>query len=432
MDARNTGALIAARRKALGLTQKQLAERLLVSDKAVSKWEVGASYPEVTLLPPLAQILGLTVDELLAGEVRDEEPPPEDSAESAAPQDAPPEDGRPHGKAAAFSPAAFLPPQDYLADRLGSTDDKLLLATAVLILAAAYCGRPYGWLAAVRNLVIILVVYIAFRVWHSKQRGRFAVLGLDTAVSGRRALLADQLFGTVWAVVLLCALYFTVLYAMLGTENELAQIDRYHVVLDMTEIHVTGEAVWFGGWYAFASVPLCLALVGLFALAYRRMTMETRFRPLAVVLPVLPALAGAGVIAWQRVQTALANIPAYGDALSVVSEREALKETLETAGQGVQTGAAIVLAVLFVALLVLWRVTHGRVPLVSAIMLAVYAAIWLPTGALWLDIGYEEFIQVGGTEDITIQLVGLMILLLLTALCAGIALFADSLRRQKA
>lgn len=432
MDARNTGALIAARRKALGLTQKQLAERLLVSDKAVSKWEVGASYPEVTLLPPLAQILGLTVDELLAGEVRDEEPPPEDSAESAAPQDAPPEDGRPHGKAAAFSPAAFLPPQDYLADRLGSTDDKLLLATAVLILAAAYCGRPYGWLAAVRNLVIILVVYIAFRVWHSKQRGRFAVLGLDTAVSRRRALLADQLFGTVWTVVLLCALYFTVLYAMLGTENELAQIDRYHVVLDMIEIHVTGEAVWFGGWYAFASVPLCLALVGLFALAYRRMTMETRFRPLAVVLPVLPALVGAAAVGWQRVQTALANIPAYGDALSVVSEREALKETLETAGQGVQTGAAIATAVLVVAFLVLWRVTHGRVPLVSAIMLAVYAAIWLPTGALWLDIGYEEFIQVGGTEDITIQLVGLMILLLLTALCAGIALFADSLRRQKA
>nr|WP_300187562.1 helix-turn-helix domain-containing protein [uncultured Agathobaculum sp.] len=43
MDARNTGALIAGRRKALGLTQKQLAERLLVSDKAVSKWENGDS-----------------------------------------------------------------------------------------------------------------------------------------------------------------------------------------------------------------------------------------------------------------------------------------------------------------------------------------------------------------------------------------------------
>lgn len=65
-------------------------------------------------------------------------------------------------------------------------------------------------------------------------------------------------------------------------------------------------------------------------------------------------------------------------------------------------------------------------------MLAVYAAIWLPSGALWLDIGYEEFIQVDGTEDITIQLLGLSLLLLLTVLCAGIALFADSLRRKKA
>lgn len=44
MDAKNTGALIAERRKALGLTQKQLAERLLVSDKAVSKWENGVSH----------------------------------------------------------------------------------------------------------------------------------------------------------------------------------------------------------------------------------------------------------------------------------------------------------------------------------------------------------------------------------------------------
>lgn len=433
MDARNTGALIAARRKALGLTQKQLAERLLVSDKAVSKWEVGASYPEVTLLPPLAQILGLTVDELLAGEVRGEEPPPENNAEAAAPQDATPEeDGRLHGKTAAFLPEAFLPPQDYLADRLGSTDDKLLLAAAVLILAAVYCGRPYGWLAAVRNLVIILVVYIAFRVWHSKQRGRFAVLGLDTAVSRRRALLADRLFGTVWTVVLLCALYFTVLYAMLGTENELAKIGRYHVVLDMIEIHVTGEAVWFGGWYAFASVPLCLALVGLFALAYRRMTMETRFRPLAVVLPVLPCLVGAGVVAWQRVQTALANMPDYGEALTPYSKQYAFKQMIVDAGQRMCIGVGIVVAVLVVALLVLWRVTHGRVPLVSAIMLAVYALIWLPSGALWLDIGYENFINVGGTEDITIQLFGLIILLALTALSAGIALFADSLRRKKA
>lgn len=44
MDAKKTGALLAARRKALGLTQKELAGRLMVSDKAVSKWETGVSH----------------------------------------------------------------------------------------------------------------------------------------------------------------------------------------------------------------------------------------------------------------------------------------------------------------------------------------------------------------------------------------------------
>lgn len=377
----------------------------------------------MTLLPPLAQILGLTVDELLAGEVRGE---PEQE-QTAAPEDTPPEDGdRLHGKAAAFSPEAFL---DYLADRLGSTDDKLLLAVVVLILATAYCGNPYRALTALRNLVIILVIYIAFCVWHSKQLGRFAALGVDTTVNSRRARMSNRIFGSVMLSVVALALLSYMANLWIG--RKVAKIDRYHVVLNAIDVHVTSETAWLGV-YALAYVPLGLALVGLFALAYRRMTKETRFRPLAVVLPVLPCLVGAGVVAWQRVQTALANMPDYGDPISLVSECNAFEQVLQTAGQGARTGAAIVTAVLVVILLVLWRVTHGRVPLVSAIMLAVYALIWLPSGALWLDIGYENFINVGGTEDITIQLFGLIILLALTALSAGIALFADSLRRKKA
>lgn len=430
MDARNTGALIAQRRKALGLTQKQLAERLLVSDKAVSKWEVGASYPEVTLLPPLAQVLGLTVDELLAGEAQQPEQAADEAAADAAPQDAPLEDGGgPRGKAAAFSPEAYLPPREYLTDRLGGTDDKLLLAAVVLILAAAYCGRLLGQGAVLRDLVIVVIAYVAFRVWHGKQRGRFAALGVDTTVSRRRARMADILFSIVWLVVAL-AVWPGQQVKWLLSAYEIARIGRYKVVLDAVNVHITNETAWLGV-YVLAYVPLGLALVGLFALAYRRMTTETRFRPLAVALPVLPALAGAAVIAWQRVQTALAHMPDYGEALSMVNERAALKETLETAGQGARTGAAIVLAVLVAVLLVLWRAGR-RVPLVSAVLLAVYAVIWLPSGALWLDIGYEEFMQVGGTEDITFQLFGLLLLLLLTALSAGIALFADSLRRKKA
>ena len=68
MNKEKTGALIAELRKEKGLTQEQLGEKLFVTDKAVSKWERGASAPGVDLLEKLAEVLGVTVTELLAGE----------------------------------------------------------------------------------------------------------------------------------------------------------------------------------------------------------------------------------------------------------------------------------------------------------------------------------------------------------------------------
>ncbi len=65
MDSGKTGALIAEARKAMGLTQRQLAETLHISDRTVSKWERGAGFPDVALLEPLADALGLTVRSLL-------------------------------------------------------------------------------------------------------------------------------------------------------------------------------------------------------------------------------------------------------------------------------------------------------------------------------------------------------------------------------
>lgn len=62
------GHFVAARRRALGLTQKELGDRLFVSDKTVSKWERGASLPNIALLQPLAEVLDVSVSELLNGE----------------------------------------------------------------------------------------------------------------------------------------------------------------------------------------------------------------------------------------------------------------------------------------------------------------------------------------------------------------------------
>ncbi|MDE7219711.1 MAG: helix-turn-helix domain-containing protein [Oscillospiraceae bacterium] len=61
------GTFLVQLRKEKGMTQKDLAERLFVSDKAVSKWERGLSLPDISLLQPLAALLDVTVTELLSG-----------------------------------------------------------------------------------------------------------------------------------------------------------------------------------------------------------------------------------------------------------------------------------------------------------------------------------------------------------------------------
>lgn len=66
MNKERLGAFIGERRRELGLTQRELAERLHVTNKAVSKWECGISYPDVTMLEPLASALELRVEELMA------------------------------------------------------------------------------------------------------------------------------------------------------------------------------------------------------------------------------------------------------------------------------------------------------------------------------------------------------------------------------
>ena len=62
-----TGAIIKAMREKQGFTQKELAERLSISDKAVSKWETGRGLPDIALIDALARELGVSVAELMSG-----------------------------------------------------------------------------------------------------------------------------------------------------------------------------------------------------------------------------------------------------------------------------------------------------------------------------------------------------------------------------
>lgn len=73
MNENKTGTFISALRKEKELTQAQLAAKLNVTDKAVSRWETGKGMPDSSLLVPLANILGITVNELLLGEIIPEE-----------------------------------------------------------------------------------------------------------------------------------------------------------------------------------------------------------------------------------------------------------------------------------------------------------------------------------------------------------------------
>ena len=68
MNQKHFGLIITKLRKQHRMTQEKLAQKLNVSSKAVSKWETGMGYPEITLLPKIAAVLGVSVDFLLTGE----------------------------------------------------------------------------------------------------------------------------------------------------------------------------------------------------------------------------------------------------------------------------------------------------------------------------------------------------------------------------
>lgn len=71
MDAKITGKFIGLLRKERGMTQTALAEKLNISNRTVSKWENGDGFPDITILPELADALSVSVDELLKGKKSD-------------------------------------------------------------------------------------------------------------------------------------------------------------------------------------------------------------------------------------------------------------------------------------------------------------------------------------------------------------------------
>ena len=335
MDAKKTGALIAARRKALGLTQKELAGRLMVSDKAVSKWETGAGYPEVTLLPLLAETLGITVDELLAGEVRADAPAPE----PAAPQ---PSDIQ----------------RAYAAEKLADADDKLLLGGIILLLPLVYWVQFFAYLTPYGLLVTALCIAL-FCVcfgWHSKRRSRLTALcQTDTERSRRRCRLLGILFGGISAAALLRSILgYCLLHGIYPHYGEIdaAGSRRFDVFIrsGRTYDNDSVEAVLIR-LYPLLPVVLFSLLIVAAVLTYRRMEAETRFHPGLCAVSTVLAWAVTAAMLICRFRMVYALEPAdYG--VSLLTIHEPLEKQAEQLAErfGI-VWAAVVLAVVLLAVL---------------------------------------------------------------------------------
>lgn len=167
MDSEKIGAFVAARRKAMEMTQQQLAQALGVTNKAVSKWERGLGLPDITALPELAAALGVSVDELLAGEAAAEQPQaPENLGAAQAPVPGL-EEKAPQGPL--FCVADILTPQ----------------ARALAACAGRHTARR-RWV--VRILFALLVLSGATVLWLAGRRGDTGLYAL-AAVEGALAVL---------------------------------------------------------------------------------------------------------------------------------------------------------------------------------------------------------------------------------------------------
>lgn len=144
MEAKTMGRFIAALRKANGLTQKDLAEKLNVSDKSVSRWERDEGAPDLSLIPVIAEVFGITCDELLRGERKPESQRQEPVAEEP------------------LTPKADKQRQRLLKASMTKYRSRVLIAAAIAylgLIAAMICN--FAFQRASLGFFIALIFYLA-------------------------------------------------------------------------------------------------------------------------------------------------------------------------------------------------------------------------------------------------------------------------------
>ena len=181
MDPKKTGAFIAALRRGKNMTQEDLAGAIGVTDKAVSRWETGRGFPDISLLSALAAALGVTVNELLAGE-------------PIAPGDRDKEDG------------AVLDALKYMRGMGRKSVSALLVAAGVILLPIVlFCigvRGPLQWSLAACGVVLIAAGIALPRLPHFSLRNGGPSPGTARGCSICAAVLALGLEISPWSAVL--------------------------------------------------------------------------------------------------------------------------------------------------------------------------------------------------------------------------------------
>ncbi len=158
MDKKTLGSFISALRRAQGLTQQEVADRLMISNRAVSRWERDEAMPDITLLPAIADLFGVTVDELLRGErLRTTESAPTDTstADTANGEPTPPPRPEPDPRALRGLRAMM--------NRTLSRFRTLMILAIALSAAGLFImvGVSYGFYRPVIGFVLLLLFALA-------------------------------------------------------------------------------------------------------------------------------------------------------------------------------------------------------------------------------------------------------------------------------
>lgn len=270
MDNQRMGQFISELRKEKQMTQKELAEKLLITDKAVSKWERGLSCPDISLLPQIAELLGVTIGELLNGE--------RGNAGSEA-------DERNLNSALQYADTAVQRKIKSLRDIYAQVFSLMLLCSIVTCLI---CDMAIGGSLSWSFLVIGANVFswlVFFPVIKFRKGGVTATLVsfsifivpylwvLDKLISGNSSILPIGVPMAIIAVIFLWAVYF--MFKVLGDKKFLATgiclllAIPVHILINyilMKQIH----SPLFDIWDALSVLVIGIVAVVFFALHFQR------------------------------------------------------------------------------------------------------------------------------------------------------------------